>query len=227
MLRFAQIRDKDLRDRLTPEYDLGCKRPTFSNSYYRTFTKPNVHLQDSGIDHIEADGIVAKDGTKTVIDTLVMATGFDLWEANFPAFEVVGRRGRNLGKWWRDTRFQAYQGVSIPHFPNYLSLASPYAFLGLNFFNTMEYQMRHMDRLLGEMKRRGADTFEVTDEANARFLDRMTDLIGDSVFAAGNCATARSYYFNPHGEATLLRPMSTRLAIKGASQFPLSDYQFA
>jgi cation diffusion facilitator CzcD-associated flavoprotein CzcO len=227
MLRFAQIRDKDLRDRLTPDYDFGCKRPTFSNSYYRTFTKPHVHLQDSGIDHIEADGIVAKDGTKTVIDTLALATGFDLWESNFPAFEVIGRRGRNLGKWWRETRFQAYQGVSVPHFPNYLSLASPYAFLGLNFFNTMEYQMRHMDRVLGEMKRRDADTFEVSDEANSRYLDRMSDLIGDSVFAVGNCASARSYYFNPHGEATLLRPMSARIAIKEATQFPLSDYHFA
>ena len=89
----------------------------------------------------------AADGTKTAIDTLILATGFDLWEANFPAIEVIGRDGRNLGKWWRDTRFQAYQGVSMPYFPNYLSLASPYAFLGLNFFNTMEYQMRHMDRL--------------------------------------------------------------------------------
>ncbi len=51
MYRFVTIRDKDLRRRLTPDYDFGCKRPTFSNSYYRTFTKPNVHLQDSGIDH--------------------------------------------------------------------------------------------------------------------------------------------------------------------------------
>ena len=40
----------------------------------------------------------------------------------------------------------------MPYFPNYLSLASPYAFLGLNFFNTMEYQMRHMDRLFGEVE---------------------------------------------------------------------------
>jgi cation diffusion facilitator CzcD-associated flavoprotein CzcO len=227
MLRFAQIRDKDLRERLTPDYDLGCKRPTFSNSYYRIFTKPHVHLQDSGIDHIEADGIVASDGTKNVIDTLVLATGFDLWEANFPAIEIVGRDGRNLGKWWRETRFQAYQGVSIPYFPNYLSLASPYAFLGLNFFNTVEYQMRLMDRLLGEMKRREADTFEVTEEANNRYLDRMTELIGDSVFAVGDCATSRSYYFNPHGEPTLLRPMSARAAIEQASRFPLTDYRFA
>lgn len=224
MHRFATIRDKELRAKLTPDYDFGCKRPTFSNSYYRTFTKPHVHLQDSGIARIEPDGIVANDGTKTSIDTLVLATGFDLWEANFPAIEVIGREGRNLGKWWRETRFQAYQGVSMPYFPNYLSLASPYAFLGLNFFNTMEYQMRHMDRLFGEVKRRGATTFEITEEANSRYLDRMTALLGDSLFTNGRCATARSYYYNPAGEPTLLRPTSTKLAIREASDFPISDY---
>lgn len=225
--RFLSVRDPELRKKLTPDYDFGCKRPTFSNSYYRIFTKPHVHLQASGIERIEPDGIVANDGTKTDIDTLVLATGFDLWEANFPAIEIVGREGRNLGKWWRDNRFQAYQGVTVPYFPNYLSLASPYAFLGLNFFNTMEYQMRHMDRLFGELKRRGATTFEVTEDANSRYLDRMSDLIEDSVFTVGSCATSRSYYFDPAGEASLLRPMPTRTALKEASTFPLSDYQIA
>ncbi|KRD05606.1 monooxygenase [Mycobacterium sp. Root265] len=222
--RFITIRDKDLRRRLTPDYDFGCKRPTFSNGYYRAFTRDNVHLQDAGIDHVQSDGIVGKDGTKVEIDTLVLATGFDLWEANFPAIEVIGRDGRNLGKWWRDTRFQAYQGVSMPYFPNYLSLASPYAFLGLNFFNTMEYQMRLMDRLFDEVQRRGATTFEVSEEANTRYLDRMTELLGDSLFTQGNCATARSYYYNPAGEPTLLRPTTTETAIREASEFPLSDY---
>jgi cation diffusion facilitator CzcD-associated flavoprotein CzcO len=222
--RFITIRDKDLRRRLTPDYDFGCKRPTFSNGYYRAFTRDNVHLQDAGIDHLQSDGIVGKDGTKVQIDTLVLATGFDLWEANFPAIEVIGRDGRNLGKWWRETRFQAYQGVSMPYFPNYLSLASPYAFLGLNFFNTMEYQMRLMDRLFDEVRRRGATTFEVSEEANSRYLDRMTELLGDSLFTQGNCATARSYYYNPAGEPTLLRPTTTETAIREASEFPLSDY---
>ncbi|BBZ62834.1 flavin-containing monooxygenase [Mycolicibacterium monacense] len=225
--QFVAIRDKELRRKLTPDYDIGCKRPTFSNSYFRTFTKPHVHLQADGIDHVEADGIVNADGTKTVIDTLVLATGFDLWEANFPAIEIIGRGGRNLGKWWRETRFQAYQGVSMPYFPNYLSLASPYAFLGLNFFNTMEYQMRLMDRLFSEVHRRGATTFEVTEEANTRYLDRMTEALGSSLWTLGNCASSRSYYFNPSGEPSLLRPMSTRDAIKEASEFPLSDYQIA
>jgi len=225
--RFLSVRDPELRRKLTPDYDFGCKRPTFSNDYYRVFTKPHVHLQTSGIEHIEADAIVANDGTRTPIDTLVLATGFDLWEANFPAIEVIGRNGRNLGKWWRDTRFQAYQGMTIPEFPNYLSLASPFAFLGLNFFNTMEYQMRHMDRLFGELKRRGAITFEVTEEANKRYRDRMSELGARSVWAVGNCAGSRSYYFDPTGEATLLRPMSTRAALKEASRFPLTDYQFS
>ena len=226
MHRFATIRDKELR--------ASSRRTTTSVQATDVLQRLLPHLHqtarapaDHGIERIEPDGIVTVDGTKTAIDTLVLATGFDLWEANFPAIEIIGRDGRNLGKWWRDTRFQAYQGVSVPYFPNYLSLASPYAFLGLYFFNTMEYQMRHMDRLFGEVNRRGATTFEVTEEANARFLDRMTELLGDSVWTIGNCATSRSYYFNPSGEATLLRPMSTRTAIKEASEFPLSDYQIA
>ena len=146
------IRDKELRAKLTPDYDFGCKRPTYSNSYYRTLAKPNVHLQTSGIERVEADGIVACDGTKAEIDTLVLCTGFDIWEANIPAIEIIGRDARNLGKWWRDNGFQAYQGVTIPAFPNFLSLAGPYASSGLSYFNTMEYQMRHMDRLFGELQ---------------------------------------------------------------------------
>jgi cation diffusion facilitator CzcD-associated flavoprotein CzcO len=227
MHRFASIRDKELRDKLTPDYDFGCKRPTYSNNYYRTFTRPHVHLETEGIERVEPDGIVSADGHKTVIDTLVLATGFDLWDANFPAIEVVGRDSRNLGKWWRDNRFQAYQGVSVPYFPNFLSLASPYAFSGLSFFNTMEYQMRHMDRLFTELRRRGGTTFEVPKDANVRFLDRMSELLEDSVFYAGDCATSRSYYFNHSGEATLLRPTSTHNAVHEASRFPLTDYAIA
>ena len=225
--QFASVRDRELRRKLTPDYDFGCKRPTFSNTYYRAFTKPNVHLETAGIARVEPDGIVTSAGHKTQVDTLVLATGFDLWDANFPAFEIVGREGRNLGKWWRESRFQAYQGVSMPSFPNYLNMAGPYAYSGLSYFDTVEREMRHMDRLFREVQRRGARTFEVTDEANTRFLDRMTGLLDNSVFYRGDCATSRSYYFNHSGEASLLRPTSTYNAMSEASRFPLSDYQFA
>jgi cation diffusion facilitator CzcD-associated flavoprotein CzcO len=225
--RFLSIRDKELRHKLTPDYDFGCKRPTMSNTYYRTFTRPHVHLENSGIERIEPDGVVGCDGTKRFIDTLVLATGFDVWDVNLPAIEVIGREGRDLGKWWRDNKFQAYEGVSVPYFPNFLTLASPYAWVGLSWFNTVEYQMRHMNRLLGEVQRRGGRTFEVTEQANARFLAQMTELLDDSVFHLGNCATSRSYWFNDTGEAPLFRPTSVNNAVKEQLRFPLSDYAIA
>jgi cation diffusion facilitator CzcD-associated flavoprotein CzcO len=225
--RLALVRDRALSRKFSPDFDFGCKRPTASNSYYTAFNKPHVHLESSGIERIEPDGIVARDGTKRFVDTLVLATGFDVWDTNLPAIEVIGRDGRDLGKWWRETTFQAYQGVSMPHFPNFLNMASPYAWVGLSWFNTVEYQMRHMDRLFGEVQRRGARTFEVTETANAQFLDRMTKLLDDSVFHLGNCATSRSYWFNHSGEAPLFRPTSVRSAIKEQDRFPLSDYAIA
>ncbi|BBY77136.1 pyridine nucleotide-disulfide oxidoreductase [Mycolicibacterium parafortuitum] len=225
--RFLAIRDRRLRRQLTPGYDFGCKRPTLSNTYYRTFNKPHVHLETAGIERIEPDGIVAKDGTKRVIDTLVLATGFDVWESNLPAIPVIGREGRDLGKWWRENKFQAYEGLTVPLFPNLITQASPYAWVGMSWFDTVEYQMRHMNRLFGELQRRGADTFEVTEEANAAFLQKMETLLDDSVFRLGNCANSRSYWFNSSGEAPLFRPQSIRQAVKEQATFPLSDYAIA
>jgi cation diffusion facilitator CzcD-associated flavoprotein CzcO len=225
--RYVAIRDKELRRKLTPDYDYGCKRPTVSNVYYRAFAQDHVHLETAGIDRIEPDGIVDRGGVKRQVDTLVLATGFDVWETNLPAIEVIGRGERNLGKWWRDGRFQAYQGVTVPQFPNFLTLASPYAWVGMSWFTTVECQMRHIRRLFGELQRRDAGTFEVTGEANARFLDRMTDLLTDSVFHLGDCANSRSYWINKRGEAPLFRPTSVRNAISEQDRFPLDDYSFA
>jgi cation diffusion facilitator CzcD-associated flavoprotein CzcO len=221
-----QVRDPRLREQLTPDYTFGCKRPTFSNDYYPTFTRPHVRLETSSIERVDAGGIVTRDG-RTDLDVLVLATGFDLWEANFPALRVTGRDGVDLGSWWRERRFQAYEGIAVPGFPNLVSLNSPYSYSGLSYFTTIESQMRHLDRLLGELQRRGATSFEVTPDANAAFLDDMTDRVGHSIFTLGQCATSRSYYFNQHGEATLLRPTSTRSAYKAAATFPLEDYAFA
>jgi cation diffusion facilitator CzcD-associated flavoprotein CzcO len=222
-----QVSDPELRRKLTPDYSFGCKRPTFSNDYYRTFTRPDVDLVTTPIARVEPDGIVTEDGEKAEIDVLLLATGFNLWDANFPALQVVGRDGKDLGKFWREHRFQAYEGVSVPGFPNFISLNSPYSYSGLSYFTTIESQMKHMRRLLAEVRRRGAWTFEVTERANTEFLDRMTERLQGSVFYLGDCSGSRSYYFNQHGEATLLRPTSTVNAFREAGAFPLDDYAYA
>lgn len=223
----AQVPDAELRRKLTPDYDFGCKRPTFSNGYFRSFTKPNVELETSGLERIVPEGIVTKGGKTVPVDTLVLATGFNLWDVNFPAFTIVGREDRDLGAWWRAGRFQAYQGLSIPKFPNLLALNGPYSYSGLSYFTTIEGQMKHIARLFSELRRRGETTFEVTEQANAQFLDQVTDSLGSSVFYRGDCGGARSYYFNQHGEAALLRPNSTTGTLRAMGSFPLDAYTYS
>jgi cation diffusion facilitator CzcD-associated flavoprotein CzcO len=199
-----QVADPELRRKLTPDYSFGCKRPTFSNDYFPTFTKPHVTLE-----------------------TLVLATGFNLWDANFPAIEVIGREGRNLGKWWREQGYQAYEGVSVPQFPNFITLNSPYSYSGLSYFMTIEIQMRHLERLFGELRDRDATTFEISARANDEFLARMLARMDDTVFNLGSCATSRSYYFTNEGDAVILRPTSSRSARRAVETFPIGDYEFA
>ncbi len=47
-----QVPDPALRDQLTPRYDFLCKRPTFSNTYLRSFTRPDVDLVTEPIERI-------------------------------------------------------------------------------------------------------------------------------------------------------------------------------
>lgn len=225
---YRQVPDPALRKKLTPAYSFGCKRPTFSNDYYPTFMRSNVELVTDAIDRIEADGIVTVDGKKRPIDTLVLATGYKVWEkGNFPAFDVIGRDGQELGAWWDRNGFHSYEGISVHGYPNMFYLASPYSFTGLSYFFTIEGHMEHIARCLREARRRKARTFEVKQRAQETFSASMRRKVESSVFANGNCASSNSYYFNQHGESTLLRPTPTPVSLLRARTYPLRDYQFA
>ena len=61
----AEVRDPEVRDKLTPRYPLGCKRPSFHNEYLRTFNRPDVELETTPIDRIEPSAVVTADGART------------------------------------------------------------------------------------------------------------------------------------------------------------------
>ncbi|HEX2675581.1 MAG TPA: NAD(P)/FAD-dependent oxidoreductase [Polyangiales bacterium] len=219
------IKDPALREKLTPKYAFGCKRPTFSNSYYRTFTKPNVELVTETIERIEPDGIVTNDGKKREIDVLVLATGFSVWERD-SFHSIIGKNGVELRDFWEQNRYQAYEGITIPGFPNLFNLPSPYSYTGLSYFNTIEGQMKHLARCLTAMKRKNAKSFEVRKEANDAFLARMSQRFERSAFVLGRCGGANSYYFDKHGEPSLIRPTGVLSADYRHATFPLEDYCF-
>jgi hypothetical protein len=108
-----------------------------------------------------------------------------------------------------------------------VTLNSPYSYSGLSYFMTIEVQMRHLERLFGELLRRGARTFEISERADREFLERMLARMDDTVFVRGSCATARSYYYTNEGDAVLLRPTSSADARRAVERFPLEDYVYA
>ena len=222
-----QIKDPELREKLLPSYSFGCKRPTFSNHYFRSFNRDNVDLVTDSIERIESDAIVTADGQRREIDTLVLATGFNLWEkGNFPAFDVVGTEGRELGSWWNENHYQSYEGITVPGFPNLFNLHGPFAYSGFNYFDTVEVQMAHMKRAITRMQKTGVARIEVKPEAMDRYMTKMKSRDKDTVFTFGNCSGSNSYYFNQHGEMTLLRLSSGWRARRSARTFPLTDYQY-
>ena len=49
----ASIADEELRRKLTPDYDPGCKRQIYSSTFYPAMQRPNAHLCTDRIKLIE------------------------------------------------------------------------------------------------------------------------------------------------------------------------------
>jgi cation diffusion facilitator CzcD-associated flavoprotein CzcO len=124
------VRNRDLRDRLTPTDQPGCKRLIFSGRYYRSIQKPGVNVVTGPIERIEPRGVVTADGKLHELDLLVFATGFDA-RAYVRPMRVVGEGGLTLDEVWQDGP-HAYRSVAVPGFPNLFMLMGPHSPIGSN-----------------------------------------------------------------------------------------------
>ena len=65
-----QVSDPGLRDKLTPRYAFGCKRPCLFSDYFPALTRDNVELVTQPIEHVTPAGIRTADGVTRAVDTL-------------------------------------------------------------------------------------------------------------------------------------------------------------
>ena len=138
-----------MRDKLTPRYAVGCKRPGFHNTYLATFNRDNVSLVTEPIDKITGSGVATTDGETHEVDVLILATGFKVMDPDdVLTYPVSGPGGRSLSGFWDDHRLQAYEGVSIPGFPNFFTVFGPYGYVGSSYFALIESQSHHIVRCL-------------------------------------------------------------------------------
>jgi cation diffusion facilitator CzcD-associated flavoprotein CzcO len=223
----TQVHDRWTREQLTPRYGFGCKRPSLSNTYLRTFNRPNTELVVDPIQRITPRGIRTTDGIDHEIDTLIFATGYLTTEPeNLPPIPVIGRDGKNLGDYWQKERFQAYEGVTVPGFPNFFLSFGPYAVAGLSILAALENGARHAERAISEARRRHATCVEVRQEPHDAFFRLVLRRQRNAIFFNNGCDGSNSYYFDAHGDAPLLRPGGSLDAWWRSHRYDLDHYRY-
>lgn len=218
------IQDPELRAKVTPDFEIGCKRILISNTYYPALASENVELVTDPIARVTEGGVVTRDGVERPIDVLVVATGFHTTE--LPITEhLTGRSGRTLADTWAETGMSAYKGTAVADFPNLFFIVGPNTGLGHSSMVFMiESQVAYIRDALRTMRHHDYAVLEVDrarqDDYNADLQRRMKP----TVWTTGGCA---SWYLDAHGNNTTLWPRST-VAFRGqTASFDVDAYHVA
>ncbi|WP_146348187.1 flavin-containing monooxygenase [Phaeobacter marinintestinus] len=196
------ITDPEMRNALTPDYRIGCKRILSSNAWYKALARDNVDLIPSGVARIDRTRVIAATGESIEADVLIWGTGFQVTDA-LERLDITGDGGHSLAETWKDG-VSAHLGVSVAGFPNLFFLLGPNTGLGHNSVVLMiEAQVEHICRLLDQMKQSGTAAIEPLESAQADFAGEMSDRLSESVWQNGGCA---SWYQDASGHTPVLWP---------------------
>ncbi|MFO0723816.1 MAG: NAD(P)/FAD-dependent oxidoreductase [Myxococcota bacterium] len=196
-----QVKDPGLREKLTPNYRMGCKRVLLSNDYYPAMTRPDLELVTTGIRRITEDGVELIDGTRQQLDVLIYGTGFLVHEYVGRA-DIRGIGGQSLADLWKKGA-EAYLGTTVAGFPNLFVLVGPNTGLGHNSIVFMiESQVRYVVGALEHMRDHGLRTVAVRPEVQAGFNAQLVDRLEDTVWASG----CQSWYRDENGRNSTLWP---------------------
>jgi cation diffusion facilitator CzcD-associated flavoprotein CzcO len=178
------ITDPELRRKVTPADEVGCKRLMLTDDWYPTLAKPNVELVVDRVAEVTPTGIRTDDGVERPADVLVLATGFETHGFVAP-MEIAGEEGRTLAEEWAEVP-RAYLGVSVPGFPNMFLLYGPNTNGGTgSVIYTIESGMAHVIAALEELDRAAARRIEVRREAAARFDRELRAALAGTVWHSG------------------------------------------
>ena len=188
------IEDPELRRKVTPGDEIGCKRVMATDDWYPTLTKPNVELITAPIAEVTPQSVRTRDGGERPADVLVLATGFQTHGFVAP-MEVVGATGRTLAQEWSDVP-RAYLGLSVPGFPNMFLLYGPNTNGGTgSVIYTIEAGIGHVIAALNELDRAGATRIELRRETAEAYDRELRSALSQTVWHSG----CTSWYVDENG----------------------------
>ena len=219
----AQVQDPALREKLTPNYPVGCRRILIADDYFPALQQDNVDLVTDRIASIDAKGATTSDGTHRDFDILVFATGFETTGWNW-SVDVEGLGGKHLNEEWADHP-EAYAGITVSDFPNLFVLYGPNTNLGHNSITFMlERQVEYMIKALGTLEEKSARAMMPRKAAQERWNREVQDQLQKTVWADPAC---NSWYKTEDGRITQNWSSHTRDYAKAVETVKVEDYELA
>lgn len=215
-----QVRDPKLRARLTPNFEIGCKRILLSNSWYPALTRSNVDVVTDPITRVTERGVVTADGVEHPADVLVVATGFHVTDS--PFFNLIrGSDGRTLAETWESKGMVAYKGTTVSGYPNLFVLIGPATGLGhSSMIYMIESQLAYLVDALRTMRDRGLTTVEVRKTVQDAYNEELRAETGETVWVSG----CQSWYLDDKGNAPAVWPDFTFNFRNATREFDLAAY---
>jgi cation diffusion facilitator CzcD-associated flavoprotein CzcO len=216
-----QVKDPELRAKLTPDYSPGCKRILVSNDYLPSLEKPNVEVIIDGIAEIREHSVVDGNGVEREVDTIILGTGFHVTDLPI-AERVRGRDGRTLAEHW-DGTLSALRGTTVAGFPNLFFVLGPNTGLGHTSVVLMaEAQAGYIRQLLEHMDRTGVAAIEPRQDAQDAWNAEIQRKSAGTVWLNGGC---NSWYIDRNGKNSTLWPDHTFKFFAAMKRFEPSEYR--
>ena len=220
--RRVQIRDPELRARVTPDYVPGCKRLLLTNKWYPALTEPNVELVTEGLAEIRGRRLIGTDGSDHEVDAIVFATGFSPTDPPI-AGQLHGPDGRTLADAW-DGRPEAYLGTTVAGFPNLFLIYGPNTNLGhSSMVYMLESQFRYVVAALRAARERGLGRIEVRADVQRAYNEDLQKRLERTVWNSGRCA---SWYLDDNGDNPIMWSDYTFRFRRLAGRFDLEEHTY-
>ena len=179
------IKDVKLREFLSPDFDVGCRRPTPADGFLTAIHEDNVAVITHAVERMVPTGIDDR-GTIKDYDAIVCATGFNT--SFVPRFPILGRQGRNLQDVYRK-KLQCYMGIAVAGFPNYFCFSGPISPIANgSVFPGTAMQSAYLRKVLVKMQEQNIQSLEVAADAQTEYNAWVQKQMHGLVWTSG-CAS--------------------------------------
>lgn len=193
------VQDRATAEALKPYYRALCKRPCFHDEYLDAFNRPTVTLLDTqgqGLESVTETGIVVA-GEEHPVDCIIFASGFQIGGplARRLGYDACGPGGLRLSEKWANGVSTLY-GMQTRGFPNFFIVSMSQVGISSNQTHVLDVQSRHISNIIREARARGAETVDVSQDAEDAWVQTVIDASRADLDFLASCTPG---YYNNEG----------------------------